>query len=433
MPFPSRPLGITEQALWLHDRAMPLHFILVAQVEGCIDRNCLTDALAGLQQRHPFLRAKIALEANGTPYFVEQCAPIPCRIVSRQGETHWQTEAAWELTQPFDWASAPLIRVVWLQSPDRSELMLVCHHAIADGMTTAHLIRELLSLLNHPQQAVVSYPIPSPLEALLPHYQSAPMLQKVLGFGLLKWQQMWHRCYPKENPPLQVDAGYLTAEATAQLLHRCRQEGTTVHAAIGAAWLFAIALNHHPAEPTLRCFSPINLRPYLTSEFEQAFGLYIAPAQTTHPITHQTQFWQTARSLKSQLMRQVEATYLRKLGQQYEVLMSTQPSPEFVQQLFTNKFPSDVMVTNLGRVTVPQYEGNLTLKAIYGPLVLLGFAQERVCGVATFGDRLFYTVVHQASEAEAILVKQAMQLLQAASVTAEMTRSMAEACLPDAR
>jgi hypothetical protein len=51
---------------------------------------------------------------------------------------------------------------------------------------------------------------------------------------------------------------------------------------------------------------------------------------------------------------------------------------------------------------------------LYGPLVLSGFEPERVCGVATLGDRLFYTVIHQSSEAESRLVQQMTQLLETA-------------------
>jgi uncharacterized membrane protein len=237
------------------------------------------------------------------------------------------------------------------------------------------------------------------------------------------------------NTPLPIKAhvqsGYLSAAVTAQLIHCCRQEGTTVHAAICTAWLFAIARHHHYSKKIVQCFSPINLRPYLVRQLKQECGIYIAPAQTTHIVTAQTQFWQTARSLKSDLTRQTEANHLLKLAHQHEVLISTNPHPEFVQHLFTQHCTSDVMVTNLGRLVMPQQYGDLVLKAIYGPMVLSGFKPERVCGVATLDNRLFYTVVRQDSDAESILVKQAIQILERAIATPEMTQFTAMSRLPE--
>jgi NRPS condensation-like uncharacterized protein len=406
-----RRLGALEQVLWLRDRVIPFHFAVTAQVRGTIDSAALTHALEQLQQRHPLLRVKIALEQNGTPYFVEQSNAIPYRMIARSGDVHWQTEAARELTEPFDWAEAPLIRIVWLYSPDISDLIVVCHHAIADGMTTIKLIQEILSLLEYPHQAVLNCPVPPSLESLLPGNQPISNFLKVLASGMVYWQQFWQRMKPRQNHTLpgnsllQVSAGQLSPEITTQLIQHCRQEGTTVHAAICAAWLFAIAQNDDSTQP-LQCFSPVNLRPYFASL--QECGLYISSARTTHTITSQTQFWQLARSLKSDLMQQ--ANDIHQYVQQRTALTLANPSPEFVHRLFTKRCSSDVMVTNLGRLSIPQQYGNLFLSAVYGPIVLSGFEQERVCGVVTLGDRLFFTIVHQASEA--MLVNQAMQLLE---------------------
>lgn len=72
-----RRLGATEQALWLRDRAIPLHFILTAQVTGELQPTALTQALDRLQQRHPLLRVSIVLDRQHNPWFVEQPLPIP--------------------------------------------------------------------------------------------------------------------------------------------------------------------------------------------------------------------------------------------------------------------------------------------------------------------------------------------------------------------
>jgi Condensation domain len=168
--FFTRPLGTTEQALYLHDCANPLHFALTAQVKGEIQPDLLNLALTHLQYRHPLLRVRIAVDR--TRYdFVEQSNPIPQRIVSRQGVDDWERELEAELRQPFTQTDAPLIRVVCLHSLDISELIIICHHAIADGLSAVNLVRDLLTILGTPEPSLPFLPMPTPLEALLPNYQ----------------------------------------------------------------------------------------------------------------------------------------------------------------------------------------------------------------------------------------------------------------------
>lgn len=412
-----RPLGATEQALWLRDRATPLHFVLTAQIQGNIQPIALIQALNCLQQRHPLLRASIALDSQHNPWFVEQQIPIPCRIVQRQGEQHWQDVVSRELQQPFVWSDAPLIRVVLLHSPQISELIVACHHAIADGLAGVNLIQELLLILSHTDEAMPPRPVPSSLEILLPNYRSPHKLAILLAWGLLRLKQCIQKVKQKSestvvSDSLQVEGTILPSETTAALIHRCREEGTTVHAAICTAVLFAIALEQKAAvEQTLKCFSPMNLRPYLQSNLEQDCGTYIAPGLTTHSIGAESLFWQTARSLKSELATQMESNYLLNLAQRHELLVSAKPDPKFVQQIFLKRCTSDAMVTNLGRLAIPQQFGHLSLQAIYGPVVRSGFAQERVLGIATLDNRLSFTLTHQSFNLETVF-KQILCLLK---------------------
>ena len=72
-----RPLGAGEQIFWLHDQAHPLHFALTAQTKGQFTVHQLQQALNLIQQRHPLLRVRIALDEAEHPWFVEHSACIP--------------------------------------------------------------------------------------------------------------------------------------------------------------------------------------------------------------------------------------------------------------------------------------------------------------------------------------------------------------------
>ena len=59
----------------------------------------------------------------------------------------WQAEVAAELATPFVPTEAPLIRAVLIHADQDAALVLVAHHAIADGMSLAFAIRDVLRVL----------------------------------------------------------------------------------------------------------------------------------------------------------------------------------------------------------------------------------------------------------------------------------------------
>ncbi|HIK04215.1 MAG TPA: hypothetical protein IGS40_05805 [Trichormus sp. M33_DOE_039] len=394
----NRLLGITEQALYLHDRAHPLHFALTAQVQGKIQLESLKIALTHLQQRHPLLRVGITLDKNGNPYFVEQSKPIPVRVVSRQSAEHWEQELEAELVQPFTSDDAPLLRMVWLYSVNISELIITCHHAIADGLSVVNLIRDLLTVLGNPHQPLPSLPPPSPCEILLPDCQHQPAYigQTLAMKVLLGLKKRTDKSSPSRRNYPKLRVGSLSPNLTTALIQRCRAENTTVHGVLCAAFGLAIAASE-TSKSSFNCFSPVNVRSFLTSAVTENCGLYIFPALSTNSLTPNLTLWELASSIKAQLRSQTTIENLQSKAMEYERLMAANPNPEMVLQLFKKYYGFDLMVTNLGRLNLPQQFGELQLPALYGPAVMMGVENERVLGVTTLGNQIFFTFVYAES------------------------------------
>lgn len=419
----SRPLGATEQAVWLRDRAHSMHFAIAAQIRGALSLEALTSSLQRLQQRHPLLRVGIELDHSHTPCFVEQPTTIPLRWVSRLEATHWEREVERELSQPFDWSQAPLIRVVWVQGSDVSELIMVCHHAIADGLSVVTLIRDLLGVLARPNEAAISasVSVPAALETLLPTVQKPqPSIIQTLNskiqlvlvrsllrlFSLRRTVMAFGKSSSSSSKTPMLRSGMLSPTTTKALMRRCREEQTTVHAAICTAFLFGLVFEklqqdgsslQNESKLFLNCFSPISLRSLLPTVAAQVCGLYISFARTSHPLTVDSTFWDVARSLKAQLTAQSEVVDLLRTIHNCEQLIAIHPNPDMVLNTFIQKHHSDLMVTNLGRLNLPNEFGKFKLEALYGPVVMSGFEPERTVGVATLGDRLFFTFLHSTS------------------------------------
>jgi hypothetical protein len=316
--------------------------------------------------------------------------------VERQSEQHWQREVEREIATPFVWSQAPLVRVVLVRSSngaELSELIVTCHHSIADGISVTYLTRDILQTITTPTAFGQSLPVPPSLEDLVVRkapetISSLKPIPKFMSDSFPVGQRA------KQNNRSFVSSGSLSPETTWLLIARCRQEQTSVHAAICAAFLLAVRQQNHSEQPqNLNCSSPINLRPYLTSVNQEDVSFCIAAARTLHFLSSDASLWEVARSVKHQLKQSMTSNNLFEKIFQTQEWLSTHPSPDDALQAFKDQLDYDIAVSNLTRLTIAQQFGELELQAIYGPVVTTGVKNDRLVGVATLGDRLFFTLV----------------------------------------
>lgn len=396
-----RPLGALERLFWLHDLAHLFHFTLTAQIRGRFGVHQLQQALILLQQRHPLLRVRIALDEAEQPWFVEDSASISLRVVQRQSEQHWQREVEREIETPFVWSQAPLVRIVLVHSDNNaqlSELIVTCHHSVADGISITYLIRDILQAIATPTTFEQSLPIPPSREDLVPGKapqtisEPKPMprfTRMSSSFGSVQSMRQSNRQF--------VSSSSLSPETTRLLLTRSRQEQTSVHGAICAAFLLAVRYQNHSEQPqNLKCLSPINLRPFLTSTNQEDVVLWISAGRTSDCLSVDANLWDVARSVKQQLNQIMTPDKLFEEISQTQEWASTHPSPDVVLQGFRDQlFDADIGVSNLRRLTIQQQFEELELQAIYGPLVSTGAKHD--VGVVTLGDRLFVMLMSEES------------------------------------
>lgn len=438
-----RYLGSGEHSLWLYSQVAPAHFAMTARVVGKFSTDQLKQALAGVQQRHPLLRMRIVPDEFGQPFFIEDSASIPLRIVQRKKEQHWQYEVEQELAQPFNWSEAPLVRVVLVHSTDVSELIVTSHHSIGDGLSSAYLLRDIVQALGTPECEQQLLPKRPSFENLIPEVIKTTAPNPLTPFPPLQTSPE-RRGTEEDVPPFRGDfrggeggvptnsvlvyevvsspsrqprllSWSLSSQETTSLISRCRQEQTSVHAVICAAFMLAIATESEQLS-TLKCLSPINIRRYLSPAIESDFGFYFWLGLTSHTLTANQSLWDIARSLKSQLNQQMLPDKIFEGIPAHQALMSTNPSPRLVYQGFVEQYNNDLLVSNLGRLNFPKQLGQLQLEAIYGPAVMgPTMEKQRVVGVATLGDKMCFTFTYPESDMSLVeaerLQKEAMQQL----------------------
>jgi len=289
-----RPLGSLEEFLWLIDQNRPVHFALAAQVQGPTTVERWRDALDLVQLRHPLLSVRIETNGNSRPHFRrETAARIPLRVAQENDVAQrWESEIELELSIPFNARQAPLVRAVLLHEANQAVFILVAHHSIADGLSIAFVIRDVLQALSG--NPIDLLPLLRAHEEILGVTRSdavQPESSKESNSTSPARPATYLR---KEDSRPRIKSLRLTPQLTGRLRERARQEGTTVHGALTSAVALAFwQTNPEFKEEPIRLCSPTDTRKLLGLG-EDCAVLISARVVAIEPHAS-TAFWDIAR------------------------------------------------------------------------------------------------------------------------------------------
>jgi len=138
---------------------------MVARIKGSISESILRNAVSKVQGRHPNLRVRIIEDEDRNPWLTsEEVKEIPVEVIPRESDDQWIKVVQESCQIPFEFDEQPAIRFILVQSPATSELIILCHHIICDGLSLAYLTRDLLEHLGDPTREVEVLPDPIPIE-----------------------------------------------------------------------------------------------------------------------------------------------------------------------------------------------------------------------------------------------------------------------------
>ena len=376
----NRTLGAFEKTFWLLDQIDSKDFALVAEIEGREPITAWQSAIKQVQKRHPNLSVRIVMDEFQRP-MTEHVAglEIPVRILDVAADFRWEQEVETELSERFDTHRGPLLRVVLIQKPQDTVVILVANHALADGSSLNFLFRDILSAVAGRK-----------LENLAPQKSNDETLGLPEDTAI---RNADNESYPfRKLDPVYPKVAHLrfSIEHTLRILERSRLEQTTVHGAICAAAVIAGRnLREAWASKKLELISPICTRKAL--ELDDNFGLNI----TTHPVYFEPgfdgSFWDVARLAKSGLAGTDTAAHIQNyIGFFRELTFNSSDIQQMIDVL-KQAFNHDIMVTNLVRVKYDTNFGNLKLKSVYGPMVRSGKGNEQTIGAISSNGQLCLT------------------------------------------
>ncbi|MFX0210560.1 MAG: condensation domain-containing protein [Candidatus Hodarchaeota archaeon] len=282
---------------------------MVARIKGNISENLLKDAVNKVQQRHLNLRVRIYEDNDHNLWFTsEGVKEIPIEIVTRESDEHWIDIFHDTCKIPFDFEERPAIRFILVRSLEISELIILCHHIICDGMSLAYLARDIMIHLGDPTREVEVLPDPVPIEKdNLPHDVS---INAIVKYFINRISKKWKKneIYFDQEDYKSLNEAYwkiykhqmlsieLSEAQTSALVERCRKERVTVNTALTAAFAGAQSIiQGKKFNPNIAIAGSVRDR--LLQPAGEAIGYFAGGISLEFKYDSKKNFWDNARKL----------------------------------------------------------------------------------------------------------------------------------------
>lgn len=376
------------------DGTIPKNITFTVKIRGVLNEDALRNALSKVQAKHPLLGVSIQEDNKGLPWFVTPTTvpEIPLRIVERSSEDDWMRESEKECALPFDMQKGPLFRMVWIRSGVVSDLMVVCHHCICDGASIVTLFREILTLADQPNLEIGHYESFNTIEDLVPRLIledkknkrkgriTSAFLRLFLFFVPTKKEIRWGKDYTLRWK--------LDKAATAALIRRCKEDRTTVHAALCTAFLWAFR-QVKGDKARNQVFCPVNLRRYITEiKDDMLFGF---ASSTTLSLDKDPalDFRAQVKHVNTKLSEKLE-----NLKVYEEIMINEYYHPvvkKLSQYLSTARGNNDLTFSNMGRLDIPKRFGSFEVETIHNPVLIFKSANPNGIIASTFDEQMNFS------------------------------------------
>lgn len=281
---------------------------IVARIKGNISESMLRNAISKVQMRHTNLRVRIREGHDHTPWFTtEAVQEIPVDIVSRESDDHW-IKLHREASQIyFEFESRPAIRFILVQSPDISELIILSHHIICDGLSLAYLARDLLVHLGDPDRdvEVLPDPIPIDLNNIPTDVSQSRLIKYFINRNNRKWEK--DKLFFDQEDYRNLNEAYwnnfnhkifsieLSEAQTSALVGRCRNEKVTVNSALVSAFIGAQTIVQGDKSYHSSIGIAANVRDPLPIPSGEVMGFYAGLVTLKFKYDSRKYFWENTR------------------------------------------------------------------------------------------------------------------------------------------
>ncbi len=295
---------------------------MVARIKGNISEHLVKTAVHKAQQRHILLLVRIREDENHQQWFTsEGVEEIPVEVIRRKTEADWIEIHAQASRVPFEFERRPAIRFILVRAPEASDLIILCHHMICDGMSLAYLARDMMTYLGDPagDVPILEEPVPIDLGNLPVDIRPSSLRKAIIQRMNVKWVEeretfdqidyeiiskaYWEHFHHKTLP-----VEFSEAETSA-FVARCREEGVTVNSALATAFGGAQRRVEGERPYHSRYMVASNVRDRIKNPPGEGVGYYAGGIAFNYKFNPKKSFWQNARNFH----KKIQSKYVNKL------------------------------------------------------------------------------------------------------------------------
>ncbi len=390
-----RQLISMEQGMELFNRcANSLNVAIVSRIKGYFSKAIIRKALDLVQSRHPRLNSHLIYSLDNLRFKTEGTEKIPLQIIINNQKEYWQKIVVDELNKKIDSHNflSKVIVVKYEKNTNVNYLITIFHHAIIDAISGTYLHSEILKycneiVSNNKIQKVSNLPAVPSLEELIAkvtteNQESPKSTQQVDFLPIEQYAPHKQRSFGLIHKQLDVNK-------TNKIIEYCKQEKATVHGAICAAMMLALAKKIKSKDKNLyfSCRSSVDMRRRLNPPLSQEHIAMIVSALTSfHSITCETSFWDLAREVTQQIKIRLKTSDI------YDVILSYRKGVEHLLQ-HPEVVPYSVFVTNIGQVKIQSNYDQFQLEEISYMLSTSVMGSVFGVAVSTFQEQMTFNFV----------------------------------------
>jgi hypothetical protein len=418
----TRKLILGERVMYA-DGASPVNCVFTVSVRGEVKEEKLRFALNTVQAKHPLLQARIVWK-RGRPYFEGgNVGKIPVRVLERRSGDDWQkvTEEEWGLS--FEAGKGPLARMVWVRQGDKpdergaetvSELMLICPHCICDGATGVTLMREILLVMDRPEEVIGSYSVFRSVKEMIPRSLLADRGGRIKAYLRSLGLRILFSLRPirktGEEGKNYVIRWRLDEGMCGGLIDRCKSENVTVHSAFCVALLGAYK-EVKKEESKNKVICPVDIRRYVREIRKDMMFAFAPIAELSVAATGgdgsqgavveagssgvagagAAGFWEQCRQMKEDLAEKIDTI------KAYELLLHSEyyhpVAKKLIRWLCSDAGSHDFTFSNMGRLDIPEEYETFSVEAVYSPTVAFPWRNPTTVVVSSFRRQMEFAYV----------------------------------------
>ena len=288
---------------------------VIARIKGEISEDSVKDAISRVRKKHPVLQCRIVNDGAGSFRFEpeEAGAEILFESVPRHSSQQWIHVLEERSKVPFNFEKQAPIRFILIKSPEVSELLILCHHIICDGVSITFFTRDLLRAMGNPDMEFEppSDPIPISFDNLPSDVSTNFLVRYIINRMNKKWEKQ--KVIFHQEDYVALNQAYwsrfhhktacieLSESETTQLVRRCKENHVSVNSALTAAFVGAqvVVQGYQPAHASIGIAADVRAR--LPVHPGESLGFYAGMTRLKIKYNPNKGFWDNARQFQEKM------------------------------------------------------------------------------------------------------------------------------------